>query len=110
MNASPDQASLDASLNSKSFATNVAYGTVSNYSSVSGGSPSLQITPGGSSISLLNQTVTLSSNGDMTIIAANFSSSLAAIVLLDDNSAPTSGNIKLRILNLSPALGPADVY
>ena len=29
---------------------------------------------------------------------------------MDDNSAPTSGNMKLRIINASPGLGTADVY
>jgi hypothetical protein len=30
--------------------------------------------------------------------------------LSDDNTAPTSGNIKIRVINASPTLGTADVY
>ena len=31
-------------------------------------------------------------------------------MLTDDNSAPASGDFKIRIVNASPNLGPADVY
>ena len=110
VNASPDEPSIDAALNGKSFATNVAYGAASAYTSAASGSPQLTIMPGGSTTAILTQNVTVPSNGDTTIIAANFSASLAAVVLTDDNSAPTAGNIKIRIANLAPALGPADVY
>ena len=47
---------------------------------------------------------------DTTVIASNFSSNIAALVLADDNTAPASGNFKLRIVNSAPGLGPADVY
>jgi len=110
VNASPDESSLDATINGKAFASGVAYGTASAYTSVSSGSPQLIVMPGGSTTALLTQNVTLPSTGDTTIVASDFSTSLAAVVLIDDNSAPTAGNIKLRILNLAPALGPADVY
>jgi hypothetical protein len=32
------------------------------------------------------------------------------VVFTDNNAAPTSGNLNLRIINASPALGSADVY
>ena len=34
----------------------------------------------------------------------------AKMVLADDNSAPASGDFKLRIVNAAPGLGPAGVY
>jgi hypothetical protein len=43
-------------------------------------------------------------------MAANFSSSITGLVFTDDNTAPTSGNIKLRFINASPSLGPVDIY
>jgi len=110
VNASPDEPSLDATINGQAFASGVAYSTASPYTSVSSGSPQLIIMPGGSTTALLTQNVTLPSSGDTTIIASNFSSNLAAVVLADDNSAPTASDIKLRIVNLAPTLGPADVY
>ena len=43
-------------------------------------------------------------------MAANFSSSIAARLLTDDNSAPSLGDFKLRVVTAAPGLGPADVY
>jgi hypothetical protein len=47
---------------------------------------------------------------DTTILPFNFSSSPQSLVLTDDNSAPTSGNANLRLINVSPSLATADVY
>ncbi len=58
----------------------------------------------------LTQTVNFSSGTDTTILAFNFSSSPESLVLVDDNSAPPSGDAKLRLVNVAPSLGPTDVY
>jgi Domain of unknown function (DUF4397) len=109
MNASPDESALDFTVAGKAVGTGVAYGTASNYVSVSSGSQQVQIEAPGSTTPLISPMVSLPS-GNSTLIAANFSSSLTAVVLTDDDTAPTSGNIKLRLLNVSPSLGTADVY
>lgn len=91
-------------------ASSVAYGTASNYSSVSPGSRHLQVEPPGTSTVLIDQTPSFTSNTDTTFVAASYSSSIAGLEFTDDNSAPASGDMKLRIINLSPGLGTADVY
>ena len=110
MNAVPDESNLEVLVNSTSVASNVAYGTSTGYQTVKSGSQQVVIEPSGSSTALLTQSISFSSGTDTTVIASNFSSSLAALVLADDNSAPASGNFKLRIVNSAPGLGPADVY
>jgi hypothetical protein len=110
MNAVPDLASLDVRLNSASVATNVAYGTSTGYQSVNSGSQQVAIEPSGSTSSLLQQAVTFPSGADTTILASNFSSSVVLLVLADDNSAPVSGDFKLRLVNSAPGLGAADIY
>jgi len=109
MNASPDESALDFTVASKAVGTSVAYGTATSYVSVSTGSQPIQIEPPGSTTPLLSSTVTLPS-GNSTLIAADFSSSLTPVVLPDDNTAPSSGNVKIRVINVSPSLGTADVY
>ena len=91
-------------------ASNVAYGTSTSYQSVKSGSRQLQFEPSGTTTSQLQQSVSFASGSDTTIIASNFSSSIAALMLTDDNSAPSSGDFKLRVVNAAPGLGPADVY
>ncbi|HMH07053.1 MAG TPA: DUF4397 domain-containing protein [Terriglobales bacterium] len=110
MNAVPDESDLEVLVNSTSVAGNVAYGTSTGYQSVKSGSQQVVIEPSGSSTALLTQSINFSSGTDTTVIASNFSSNISAFVLTDDNSAPASGNFKLRIVNSAPGLGPADVY
>jgi hypothetical protein len=110
MNAVPDESNLEVLVNSTSVANNVAYGTSTGYQTVTSGSQQVVIEPSGSSTALLTQSISFSSGTDTTVIASSFSSSIAAFVLADDNSAPASGNFKLRIVNAAPGLGPADVY
>ena len=59
----------------------------------------------GSTSPLINQTASFPS-GDSTVLATDS----GAVVLTDNNGAPSSGNIKMRVINASPTLGTADVY
>jgi len=110
MNAVPDESSLDVLVDSVTESSSLAYGTSTGYQTTKSGSHQVAVEPSGSSTALLQQSVTLASGSDTTIIASNFSSNIANLVFTDDNSAPASGNFKLRIVNAAPGLGPADVY
>lgn len=110
MNAVPNEANLDILVNGTSVASNVAYGTSNAYQKVQSGSQQIVIEPSGSTTALLTQSITFPSGADTTVIASNFTSNISALVLADDNSAPTSGDFKLRVVNDAPGLGGADVY
>ena len=110
MNAVPDESSLDVLVDSKSVSSNLAYGTNTGYLSESSGSHQVGIEPSGSSTTLLQQSISFGSGTDTTVISSNFSASVTNLVLTDNNSAPASGDFKIRIINASPNLGPADVY
>ncbi len=110
MNAVPDETNLELLVNSTSVANNVAYGTSNGYQTVKSGSQQVVIEPSGTSNALLTESISFASGTDTTVIASNFSSSIQALVLADDNTAPASGDFKLRIVNSAPGLGPADVY
>jgi hypothetical protein len=110
VNAVPDVSNLDVLIDSTTVSSNVAYGTTTGYQTVKSGSHQVQLDASGNTTSLLQQTISFGSGSDTTIIASNFSSSIGTVVLNDDNSAPASGDFKLRLVNASPGLGPADVY
>jgi hypothetical protein len=110
MNASPDESSLNALVDNNTVASNIAYGTSSSYVSVSSGSHTLEVEPSSSSSVLLSQSLSVSSGSNTTVLAGNFSSSINFAIYTDDNSSPSSSDIKLRIINASPSLGTADVY
>jgi Domain of unknown function (DUF4397) len=110
MNAVPDESSLNVLVDSTSVSSNLAYGTSTGYLSEKSGSHQVGIEPSGSSTTLLQQSISLDSGSDTTVISFNFSSSVANLVLSDNNSAPASGDFTIRLVNASPNLGPADVY
>ena len=111
MNAVPDQSNLALVIDGTSVAGNVAYGTSTEYMDVNSGSRHVQIEPSGVTNVIIDQNISIASGTDTTIIVENFSTNPAsALVLTDDNSAPPSGNFKLRIVNAAPSLGPVDVY
>jgi hypothetical protein len=109
LNATPDESSLSLLVDGKSVAT-TTYGTASSYTSISSGSRHLQVEPAGTSTPLIDITATANSSSNLTLISLNYSFNISNVVLTDDNSAPSSGNFKLRIINASPGLNAQDVY
>jgi len=110
LNASPGEADLTGMVNGSSFASNVAFGTASNYTSVTSGLVTLEIEPSGSTSVQLNETVSLLSNMPYTVMVAGYPPNISTAILTDNNSAPSAGKILLRVVNASPSLGTADVY
>jgi len=110
LNASPGESALTASVGGTSIDSTVNYGTASSYVSVTSGSATLGVEAAGTTSLLIDESITLSSSAYYTVLAGNYSSAINATILTDDNTAPTSGNVSIRIVNASPALGTADVY
>jgi Domain of unknown function (DUF4397) len=110
MNASPGEGAITATIGSNSIATSLDYGTASSYTKVNSGSVTLDVEQSSSSNSVLNKSLSLSSNDSYTILIANYSTSIAAVTLTDNNSSPSSGNFNLRIMQAAPGLGAVDVY
>jgi hypothetical protein len=110
VNTSPDAGQLDVVVDSKTVYTGLSYINSTDYLSVSSGSRRVQIEHTGSSTAVVDQTLSLNSEANYTLLAANFSSSITGLVFTDDNTAPSSGDIKLRFINASPSLGPVDIY
>ena len=110
MNGVVDESDLSIVEDGNNVSNNLAYATSTGYLSAHAGSHQIQIEPSGTSNVFLTQTVNFSSGTDTTILPFNFSSSPESLVLVDDNSAPPSGDAKLRLINVAPSLGPTDVY
>jgi trimeric autotransporter adhesin len=97
-------------MNNSLFASNVSYGTASSYTQIMASSPVLTVAIQGATTALLSQTLSLVPGTSYTVMASGYPSSVAAILLTDNNSPPSAGNVNLRIINASPSLGIADVY
>jgi uncharacterized protein DUF4397 len=109
INAAPIGANVDMLIDSKSVANDIAYGSASSYASVNAGSRHLQLEPTGSNSAFSDVTITVKGSTDTSVVAASGPAS-GEFSVTDNNTAPSAGNISLRIINASPFLGTCDAY
>lgn len=113
MNASPVQQSITLLVDNITLQTGIVSQSASAYTPETPGSHAVQVEATSSSSPLVTQNLTFNSGASYTLVAAEpsfGSSSLGLTFLTDDNSAPTSGDLKLRIINASPDFGNLDAY
>jgi hypothetical protein len=110
MNASPNESGLDVLIDGKTVASGIGYGSNSDYVSVDSGSRHVQLEASGTTNILIDQNVSVASGGETTVLATNLAASISALILIDDATAPASGDASLRVANASPSLGAVDVY
>jgi len=110
LQASPNEPSVDTLIDSVSVNTNLGYGANTGYLSVKAGSRHLQIEPSGSSNFIINQTVSVANSDSYTFIVAGLSPNITGMFLTDNTTAPASGTAMIRVINVAPSMGTADVY
>ena len=110
INASPGEGSISSTVAGTSVASNLAYATTSGYTSVTSGSVTLQVQQSSSSTSVIDQSISLTSSDNYTVLVTGYPTSVAAVTLTDNDATPSSGNVNFRIIHAAPALSAADVY
>jgi hypothetical protein len=108
--ASPDTGQVNVLLNSKTISSDIGYAGSTGYISVDSGSPNLQVIPVNASTPIVNETVTLASSSNSTVIVANYAANVEGLVLSDNNTDPPTGDVQLRVVNAAPGISTADVY
>jgi len=113
VHASPDAMNLDIAVDGKTVVTDLAFGSLSpasGYLTVTAGNRRVEFRSTGTTTDLINSTVGFGSQKEYTLLAVGKvgDDSVAALLKTDDNSAPPSGNIKLRVIHAAPD-GPAHV-
>jgi hypothetical protein len=116
VNASPDALNQDVAVDGKTVVTDLDFGGLSpatGYLTVAAGNRRVEFRDTGTTTDVINSTVGFASQKEYTLFAQGKvgDDSIAALLKTDDNSAPPSGNIKLRVIHDAPD-GPAhvDVY
>lgn len=100
--------SVDFVVDSTTAQAGVTYGSNAAYQSISSGSRKIEVRNAGTTTDLINTTVSVS--GDTTFIAETVAGVDQGAPYTDDNSAPPSGDIKLRFINASQSSGSVDIY
>ena len=94
---------MDVAVNGKTVLTNVPYGTASGYLTVKSGARQIEVRATGTTQDAINVKPTLGGKKDYTVLAEDFLANIAASALTDDNSAPDSGKVKVRVVHGSPS-------
>jgi hypothetical protein len=110
LHASPDAPNVDINLDGKDVLTDVAYKAASSYLPVKPGSHVIKVFPTGTTNAVITANVTLVKNTYTTVAAVNFVANIEGKVITDDNTPPTSGNVKVRLIHFSPSAGTVDIY
>jgi hypothetical protein len=112
VSSGPPDVALDVAIDGKIVAPGVAYRGVApatGYLTLSAGSHKVQMSTTGTTDDLISSTISFASGRHFTLLATGFIQSpadpnfnIAAILLTDDLSAPSAGNVKFRILHAAP--------
>lgn len=109
--ASPDAGNLDVAVDGKTVATDVPFGSVSpasDYLTVTAGNRRVEVRDTGTTTDRINANVGFANRKQYTLLAVGKvnpapldppTDAIAAVVKTDDNSAPPTGHIKLRVIH-----------
>jgi hypothetical protein len=110
VHASPDAPSVDVLVDDAVALTNVPYLGVSDYLEVPSGSRNLKVNAAGTATTVIDADADLAEDGDYTVIASGLVSAIEPIVLVDDNSAPAAGTVRVRAIHGAPSAPAVDIY
>ncbi len=110
VHASPDAPDVDVLVDGAEVLADLPYLGASDYLDVPAGERSLTVNVAGSATPVIDADVDLGDGADYTVIAGGSAASIAPIVLEDDNSAPATGNAKVRAIHGAPGAPAVDIY
>jgi len=113
INASPDAGGVDVAVDGKTVITGLAFGGLfpaSDYLTLTAGNRRVEFRDTGTTTDRINSNIAFASQKQYTLLAVGKVSdnTIAALLKTDDNSAPSSGNIKVRVIH-SAVDGPAHI-
>ena len=90
--------------------TNVPFGVGSAYLTVQPAIYNIKVAPTGTTNAVIEADLSLERGIDYTVAAINPVASIKPLVLVDDNTPPAAGNVKVRLVHASPSAGLVDIY
>ena len=112
VHASADAPNVDVLVNDVLLPslTNVPFGVGSAYLTVQPATYNIKVAPTGSTNAVIEADLSLERGVDYTVAAINPVASIKALVLVDDNTPPAAGNVKVRLIHAAPSAGLVDIY
>lgn len=107
---SPDAGTLQLVVNGQVVLNGFTYPNSSNYFDVNAGTREVRLEPNGGGTPFLSQNVEITGAEDRTLLAVNTAANMEGVDLTDDNTAPVSGHVKVRLVHAVPSVGAVDIY
>ena len=108
--ASPDAPKVNVLVDGKSVAANLVYGNATVYISVQSGSRHVQVVPVSGGSPIFDQTLSLASSANQTLLLTGPAAGIHPIMLTDGGTTSVVGDGYVRVVNASAIMGAADVY
>ena len=111
IHASPDAPAVDVFVNGNRALTNVPFFTASDYLDLPAGTYRIQVAPTGqdASAAVIDANATIEAGKAYTVAATGPVAAIKPTIIVDDLSAPASGNAKIRVYHFSPDAPAVDV-
>jgi len=113
VHASPDAPNVDVYANGSRVLADVPYKAASGLLTVPAGDLPLRVTVAGTDTAVdafTNALPTLEAGKIYTVFAAGKLAEIAPLAIVEDNSVPAAGQLKLRVVHASPSAGNVDIY
>jgi hypothetical protein len=110
VHASPDAPNVDVLVDDAVALSNVPYLDVSDYLDVPSGDRNLKVNAAGTATTVIDANADLGEDSDYTVIAGGLAEAIEPFVLEDDNSAPATGNVRVRAIHGAPSAPAVDIY
>jgi hypothetical protein len=108
--ASASAPNVNLLIDGATVSSNLAYGNTSGYISAKAGARRLEAVPVNSTSPILDLSVSITENGDSTVLMTGSPGSLQSMTLTDGGTTASTGNGYVRAVNASVSMGAADVY
>lgn len=110
IDASIDAGGLDMYMSGTAVAYNLGFGTITSYIPVNPATYTINVDTAGTKQVLASARASLANNRQYTVLVGNVVASLGATVLTDQSQPAPSGQIALRFIDQSTAVGAVDLY
>ena len=110
--ASPDAPAVDILIDGVQVATSLVFTNSTSYLPLKAGQRHVQALTVSNSTSIFDQTISLTASANLTLLLTGPASKIQEVLLTDGSktTTTTTGTGKVRVVNASITMGPADVY
>jgi Domain of unknown function (DUF4397) len=109
-NAFPEATALNVTVAGTVLSSSLPFQGLTQYQSVNNGSQTFTVNVVGSTVPLVNSTMSIGSGANYSYLIFGPSTAVGAILASDGFNDPGSGNFALRVINAAAGAGPIDVY